>query len=113
MKRSPVRKKRPGPPRRGPAGIDPERWRNPGYLKFLREEGVCEACWPRTFLPCDPCHGPANGMASKGPDAEAVPLDRVHHEMQHKLGWPAFEELYGFSREKEAAKWWARYQETP
>lgn len=91
--------------------MDPERWRNPGYLAFLREYGKCIACMGR-FGPCDPAHGPVNGTGSKGPDAEAIPLCRMHHDEQHKLNWPAFAALYGFNREKNAVAWWTLYQLT-
>ena len=103
-------------PRRGPL-------RDPGYLAFLREEGRCPACshdWRlRDFggdtrhlgrLPCDPAHGPVNGKGSKGPDNEALPLCRVHHAEQHRLGWPAFEARYGFNRQRESEIWWSAYQ---
>ena len=107
-------------PRRGPL-------RDPGYLRFLREEGRCVACrfWlvrygapgAGTGYPtartcscaCDLAHGPVNGKSSKGPDNEAIPLCRAHHDEQHRLGWPAFEAHYGFSWEREAAVWWAAW----
>ena len=40
LKRSttPIRKRRPGKPRRGPANVPELEWRNPGYLRFLRED---------------------------------------------------------------------------
>ena len=57
----------------------------------------------------DPAHGPVNGRSSKGPDNEAIPLCSHHHEEQHRVGWPAFEAKYGFSREKEAAAHYAAY----
>jgi len=121
MKRTPVRKKHPGI-RRGPAEIPPEKWRNPKYLRFLKA-GHCSVCW-RNELPgdnptygdssfvciIDPCHGPVNGKGSKGPDSEAVPMCRVHHEQQHLWGWPRFEKYHGFSRSGEAAKWWAAFE---
>ena len=59
---------------------------------------------------CDPAHGPVNGKGSKGPDNEALPLCRVHHAEQHRVGWPAFEARYGFSREGEAAVWWLAWK---
>lgn len=110
-----IRKKRPGAPRRGPADIPADQWRNRGYLKFLKERGECWPCvsirawWDEVI---DPAHGPTNGMRSKGPDAEAIPLCRKHHQQQHLMGWPEFDMYYRFSRAKEAAKWWHRYQQT-
>ena len=62
-----------------------------------------------SFQISDPAHGPVNGRGSKGPDNEAIPLCRYHHEEQHRLGWPAFESKYGFSREKEAAAHYAAF----
>ena len=104
-------------PRRGPE-------RDPGYLEFLRERGWCTACvsayrsLPPSLVPymdwaacgrVDPAHGPANGMGSKGHDSGAIPLGRVHHREQHRIGWPAFEAKYGIDREKEAAAHYALY----
>ena len=107
-------------PRRGPE-------RDPGYLDFLRERGWCVACvaayrsLPPSLVPymdwaacgrVDPAHGPVNGRSSKGPDNEAIPLCRHHHEEQHSLGWQLFEAKYRFSREIEAARHWERYEES-
>ena len=116
LKRSPVRKKR-KTARRGPM-------RSKAYLWFLKIDCRCVACvrlaladptcsfqllmQHRQHL-IDPAHGPVNGRGSKGPDNEAIPLCRYHHEEQHRLGWPAFESKYGFSREKEAAAHYAAF----
>ena len=110
-------KKRRSKPRR--VGVE----RNPGYLAWLRHECKCVACLcvgrrrldseeaARTYanMPCDPMHGPPNGLGSKGPDSGAIPGCRYHHEEQTKIGWPAFEEKYGFSREKEASAHFSLY----
>lgn len=107
LKRStePIARKR-AKPRRGPM-------RDPGYLQFLREEGTCiTRCGEGRGIYgtwCDPAHGPVNGMRSKGPDREAVPLCRFHHEMQTSLGWPAFERRYSLDRAAEAKVWYAAY----
>ena len=107
-------KKRRSKPRR--AGVD----RDPGYLAWLRERS-CVACkltgctgrahnpgnWASVTI--DPAHGPVNGMRSKGPDSGAIPLCRHHHEEQHQIGWPAFQQKYSFSLEKEAAAHFALY----
>ena len=112
----PIKRVRSGGPRRGPKGVEPEKWRNASYRTWLRKNGMCEACLRQAFPPyvfhrcVEFCHGPVNGTGSKGPDAGAVPLCPVHHRLQHKLGWPAFEKKYQFSREKEAALWWARFK---
>jgi hypothetical protein len=106
--------KRPGV-RRGPM-------RSRQYLDWLKERS-CVGCatLPRSYWlqlastegrelsAVDPAHGPVNGTGSKGPDNEAVPLCRHHHDEQHRIGWPAFERKYGFSREKEAATHWAAF----
>ena len=57
----------------------------------------------------DPAHGPVNGRGSKGPDNEAIPLCRHHHDEQHRVGWPAFEAKYGFSRAEQAKVFWTGY----
>lgn len=81
-------------------------WRSPGFLTFLRAEGRCVVCGRGN---CDPAHGPNAGMSAKGPDSGCIPLDRSCHLEQHRIGWPAFEAVYQFIREAEAAKWWAAY----
>ena len=86
--------------------------RDRGYLDWLRDcECVIRIGGPSLHM-SDPAHGPVNGRGSKGPDNEAIPLCRNHHEEQHRLGWPAFEKKYGFSREREAAAHWAAYSLT-
>lgn len=120
----PVRKRRPGPPRRGPADVPAEQWRNPDFLDFLRNEGKCYACsvqdhrlrdqicsqLGRGFrYQCDPMHGPPNGRSQKGPDAGAIPGCWPHHKEQTTIGWTAFEAKYGFSREVEARVWWGAF----
>lgn len=123
--RKPIPQKR-AKPRRGPL-------RDPGYLAFLREEGDCVVCriltrqWadrmralgtdvtqlsPRSLLnrACDPAHGPVNGMRSKGPDNEALPLCRIHHEEQTSSTHALFAAKYGFEWQIEATGWFAAYQ---
>ena len=123
--RKPIPRKRKGPPRRGPVNVPPERWRNPRYLRFLREEGICHVCqiedersvyrgYPKNAgfpLQCDPMHGPPNGKSQKGPDAEAMPGCRWHHDEQTEIGWPAFEAKYRFDRGAVAEMWWQRFLE--
>lgn len=110
----PVRKRRPGPPRRGPADVPAEQWRNPDFLDFLRNEGRCKACqvehpeWWHA-RPKEPMHGPPNGRSQKGPDAGAIPGCWPHHKEQTTIGWTAFEAKYGFSREVEARVWWGAF----
>ncbi len=112
MKRSaPVKKRRSGT-RRGPPEIPAAEFRCPKYIKFLRKEGYCMACGGTGgWMGCDPAHGPVNGTSSKGPDREAGPLCGECHGHQHRMGWPAFEALFRFSREEKAAEWWKRFKE--
>lgn len=59
--------------------------------------------WIKTF-PCivcgrsrnvDPCHTPGSrGMSQKTDDRRAVPMCRVHHEEQGRIGWKRFLEIY-------------------
>jgi len=117
LKRSPppVRRKRPNAKRPAPRRVSVLRDRD--YLDWLAERR-CVACAilhdrhpqkPAFYVLCDPAHGPVNGMRSKGPDDGAIPLCQVHHKEQHAIGWPAFENKYGFSREQEAAAHYALY----
>lgn len=81
--RSPVRKKRPGPPRRVSVVRDQK------YMDWLKNK-PCVACvasghkadayamMPRTS---DPAHtAKTNGMRSKGSDESCIPLCRFHHQ---------------------------------
>ena len=114
-RRTPVKKKRANPRR---VSV----FRCPEYLAWLRERR-CVACvllkmiyrdrlCASGSMPIDPAHGPVNGRGSKGPDNEAIPLCRAHHQLQHAWGWPRFEKECGFSREKEAAAHFAAFQLT-
>jgi hypothetical protein len=88
--------------------------RDPGYLKWLRSLR-CRAMWAGLHVSdarVEAAHGPVNGMSQKGPDNEAIPLCVLHHRMQHKIGWPAFEAKYGFSRAEEAKRLYAEYLAT-
>jgi hypothetical protein len=115
----PKRSTRPIRVRRKPRRVSVNR--NRAYLDWLQER-ACVACkilrdeatrWEKLLPPIpvlsDPAHGPVNGMRSKGPDNEAIPLCRAHHNEQHAITWPAFEEKYGFSRKKEAKVHYAAY----
>ena len=125
--RSPVRKRR--KPRRGPADIPAECWRNPEYRRYLREEGRdVVSVKLGLFAPmgeCDPCHTGNGGMRQKGPDSGCAPLNRLHHdEYDGKAPLPnradgtprernhaAFEEFYGVDMATEAARLWAKFRE--
>lgn len=114
--RKPIPRKR-AKPRRGPM-------RDPGYLEFLRVEGKCVACrrhcarhgyrdCPRCTTAlgrCDPAHYRVNGRGSKGPDKEAIPLCREHHEQQTREGHAVFSSGYEFDWLWEAAAHYAVYQ---
>jgi hypothetical protein len=113
-RRTPVKKKRAAPRR-----VSVLRCR--AYLDWLKERRcVVRDCQPRwvytrdlvlhDYATIDAAHGPVNGRGSKGPDNEAIPLCRAHHERQHAIGWPAFEKEFGFSRKKEAKVHWAAFQ---
>ena len=75
-------------------------------MGFTREAGYMLT--PHSTV-VDPAHGPINGGASKGPDDEAIPLCRYHHEEMERLRWPKFEAKYGFSRATEAKAHYAAY----
>lgn len=78
--------------------------RDPQYLAWLRgQRSLVSGDYGTPALPVEAAHGPVNGRGSKGSDYEAVPLRRDLHREQHRLGWPAFESKYGFSRAIEAA----------
>jgi hypothetical protein len=111
IKRSPLPARTSGPPRKRAKPRRVSVLRDRGYLNWLRYEARCVVCknWCFCCDSCEPAHGPVNGRGSKGPDNEAIPLCRYHHEEQHRLGWPAFESKYGFSREKEAAAHYAAF----
>lgn len=95
------------------------------YLNWLRDEGKCVACISVALsrgateeaakyyanMPCDPAHGPPAGMKVKGPDNDALPLCRPHHNEQTIMvgGWKAFEAKYGIDRAKEAATHYSAY----
>jgi len=103
--RAPIKRRREGV-RRGPL-------RCPEYLDWLRDQS-CAVCGRR---PAEPAHGPVNGIGSKGPDNEAVPLCHLHHAAMHAIGsWVAFERLVEleyrsrFDRAAVAAEHWAAWE---
>ena len=115
LKRTPVKAKRATPRRTSVL-------RDRGYLDWLKTQpcvvtrlhGFPVAIvnkphlhWKTAIV--DPAHGPPAGMRIKGPDEGAISLTRWYHDEQTRVGWPAFEERYGFSREAEAAILYARY----
>ena len=116
-------------PRRGPAGIPADEWRNPAYRMFLREEGRCVICQAHFGgrVPtgeCDPAHTINAKTSQKGPDSSCAPLCGRHHREfdghaplpNHADGSPrprnhaAFEECYGVDMKREAAAWWGAFQ---
>jgi hypothetical protein len=120
QRRAPVKRVR-SEPRRGPAGIPEDEWRNEAYRSWLTE-CRCVACIQalkligtdgRIFFArqlCDAAHGPVDGTSVKGADRECIPLCRAHHDEQHRLRWPKFEARYGFDRAEEAAAHWTRFK---
>lgn len=87
---SPVRKKRPGPPRRVSVVRDQK------YMDWLKSHRciACEVSKMRSewsefhpYLIVDPAHTVNNGGGSKGPDSSCIPLCRRHHdEMDGRSG---------------------------
>lgn len=108
-KRTPVRKRRPGPPRRGPM-------RDLAYRRWIREL-ICIVYGPGRLwenlncvtAPTDAAHTENNGMSSKGPDSSCVPLCRVHHR-EYDAGREAFERKYNVNMRQIAARFYDRYQ---
>lgn len=102
-------------PRRSPAGIPPDAWRNAPYRRFLAENGRCAAAAAMRdgsycVGPIDPCHTQNNGMGSKGPDSSCAPLCRLHHQ-EYDAGRRKFEYQYGVDMAAEAAAWWKRFND--
>ncbi len=105
-----------------------EQDRDPKYLAYLREFGLCDACpsytieeaLQRHYLECDPCHTENGGMRMKGPDSGCAPLCRTHHDQYDgraklpngEVGKRAFEAHYGLDMRDVAAKWYKLYLET-
>lgn len=114
LSRSPIRKKRPGKPRRGPM-------RDPQYRKWCTSE-TCAVCLlmisreeyqnlnPFGCFVVDPAHTENNGASSKGRDSSCLPLGRMHHE-EYDAGRKAFEKKYGVDMKFEASRSYARYLE--
>lgn len=118
--RAPIPRKRAKPRRTNQS-------RDPGYLAYLREFGLCAACTSCTIgellsrhhLFCDPCHTKNGGMSMKGPDSGCAPLCRVHHDQYDgraklpngEVGKVAFEAYYGLDMKAVAAKWYKMYLE--
>lgn len=108
IRRTPLQRSRKPIPRKKAKARRVSVFRDPAYLKFLRDECACVVCHD-TRLRCDAAHGPVNGMGSKGPDNEAVPLCRRHHQEQHQIGWLPFLHLYQVNWIWEAAAHYERY----
>jgi len=114
MKRSPIPKKRKGPPRRG-------RVLNPHYLDWIR--GIrCVVCWlggiisVTGFRQVEAAHVGKRGLGQKCSDEETIPLCPWHHRegwsSHHVLG-KAFWGAHSLNRERLIASLQARYiQET-
>lgn len=78
IQRTPVRKRRPGPARKGP-------WRSEKYRRYISQHLCCLCCEPEPGCVHDvgtsqTSHTCGNGMSSKGSDASCVPLCREHHD---------------------------------
>ncbi len=72
--------------------------RNPAYLKFVRGLPccVCGKTWG-----IEAAHTGPHGLSQKAPDAETIPLCRLHHTDPQlgldRIGRAAFEDLHGVS----------------
>ena len=81
MKRTPVKKRRTGKPRRGPA-------RDLLYLDFVRDH-PCLVCSDQK-TPTEAAHVGARGLIQKCSDYQTVPLCAEHHrtgkDAHHRLG---------------------------
>jgi hypothetical protein len=95
-------------PRRGPATIPQEEFRNAAYKLWIKMAGHCIVCHAPG---CDPAHTENNGMRSKGRDSSCVPLCRVHHQ-EYDSGRVAFEAKYELDMKREAAIWWGKFLES-
>ena len=122
MKRSPIRKKRPGPPRRGPHEIPAKEWRNPGYRAWCtKQQCAIPGCYSNQISWdggwAEPAHTEFGGMSQKGPDRSCVPLCRTCHDkydgksplINTLYGHSEFEKFYGVDMKFLAAAHWARY----
>lgn len=95
-------------PRRGPADVPADEWRNPAYVDWLH----CQPCAVksrRCFGAVVGAHTRNNGMRSKGPDSSRGPLCMWHHA-QYDAGRVSFEIAYGIDMEDIARKNWERFQ---
>lgn len=97
--RSPIRKRRAGT-RRGPL-------RDKDYLEFLRRQCCALLCNCAGWT--EAAHGPVNGMCSKGPDNEAIPLCMRHHREQHHCGINEFQRRYHFDWAATAKRYHDQY----
>jgi hypothetical protein len=67
--------------------------RSPDWLSFIRSL-PCLVCGSMRNV--EAAHFPGlRGMAQKRSDFETGPLCRVHHQEQHRIGWPRFIQTYG------------------
>jgi hypothetical protein len=107
MKRSPVRKRRPGGPRRGP-------WRSVKYRRWIAEH-LCRVGVggvPGNRLGIGICsqaaHTSNNGTSSKGADSSCIPLCPEHHR-EYDAGRKAFEKKYGVDLKAIAAQYFQQW----
>jgi hypothetical protein len=98
IRRTAVKKRRTGKPRRGPL-------RCKDYRKWV----VYFCCVVCGGWPTEAAHTQNNGMGSKGPDSSCAPLCSKHHR-EYDAGRKAFEEKYNIDVKRHAADFWARYQ---
>ena len=100
-------------PRRKNSGRANVLKRAPGFLSWLRSR----QCYISTIDPQHICEGKVRachfdpwgdkGMASKVSDRAALPMcDGAHREQTDVLGWPKFQEKYGFDGRHVVVAFW-------
>jgi hypothetical protein len=106
LKRSAVRKRRPGPPRKGPM-------RSEKYRRWVSQHlcCVCFGCHPMSLEAesfSQACHTENNGGSSKGPDSSCVPLC-VEHHVEYDAGRKALEKKHGVNMKEIAAQYYSEF----
>ncbi len=111
MKRTAVKKRRTGKPRRGPLrDVEYRRWLAKRICLLLTQpKSRFVGCCDQTIT--DAAHTENNGMGSKGPDSSCVPLCRKHHR-EYDAGRKTFEKKYGLIMKEIAKEYYAAYGAT-
>lgn len=108
-KRTPVRKRRPGPARKGPM-------RSEAYRRWVSRFRCC-VCNPLSLDMGECCegnsqaaHAERNGMSSKGPDSSCVPLCVAHHNWYDGRSRASVLRFEKLDLKEIAARFYAWYQ---